>query len=166
MVSRDYLCERQRTLIRLLCHVEVIIGKRPFDGCEHPGEVIMALNRGEYPAEQLSDSPLGDSLRPLFLRCWDPNPDKRPGISDVSRTLACLSKERQNLSCFRSNPSHSSLSGPSIGKQNSGCICSVWLALRSFHVGGQELEHDNEVEGPILPRALGALSNLYRSTGF
>ncbi|RGB35038.1 kinase-like domain-containing protein [Rhizophagus diaphanus] len=79
---------------------ELTTGCKPFDNVEHDISLIFKIIDGKRP-EITNDTP--ECFANLMKRCWDPDPSKRPYISDISDTISKFLPENTN-DTFEWNP--------------------------------------------------------------
>ena len=65
---------------------ELTTGCKPFADVEHDTELIYKIIDGKRP-EITNDTPEYD-YSDLMKQCWDPDPSKRPLISEITKTVS------------------------------------------------------------------------------
>lgn len=63
-------------------------GKRPFETHTLPGDVVLAIERGELPAARIPEQLANDKpcWKPL-QRCWSPLMEDRPSITEIVEVI-------------------------------------------------------------------------------
>ncbi|CAB5208741.1 unnamed protein product [Rhizophagus irregularis] len=76
---------------------ELTTGCKPFSNVEHDINLVYKILDGERP-EITEDTP--ECFAKLMKKCWDPNPKKRPSITEVRKTLSIWYHTNKNIEPF------------------------------------------------------------------
>uniref|UniRef100_U9V5S8 Protein kinase domain-containing protein n=1 Tax=Rhizophagus irregularis (strain DAOM 181602 / DAOM 197198 / MUCL 43194) TaxID=747089 RepID=U9V5S8_RHIID len=76
---------------------ELTTGCKPFSNVEHDINLVYRILDGERP-EITEDTP--ECFANLMKRCWDSDPEKRPSITEVRKTLSIWYHTNRNIEPF------------------------------------------------------------------